>query len=172
MALVAVVAVATHGVIGLNNAMPWHLPEDLRRFKALTQGHPVLMGRKTYESILAQLGKPLPGRPHWVITRQPDWAAAAEHAAQVRPAASLEAAMAEAEQSHPGRDLMLVGGAEIYGRALASDLVDRVELTLVHAEPPGDAFFPLDSLRDAQRWQWEAETPGEGCTFWTVRRRR
>ncbi|NBV88136.1 MAG: dihydrofolate reductase, partial [Betaproteobacteria bacterium] len=69
----AVVAMASNRCIGLENSLPWHLPEDLQRFKRLTMGKPVLLGRKTYESILRLRGKPLPGRPHQVLTRQPDW---------------------------------------------------------------------------------------------------
>ena len=73
--LVLVVAVASNGCIGQNNQLPWHIPEDLKHFKAITMGHPVLMGRKTYQSILDQLGKPLPNRHHYVLTRRADWQA-------------------------------------------------------------------------------------------------
>lgn len=173
MSLTAVVAIARNGVIGLNNTMPWHLPEDLRRFKRLTTGHPVLMGRKTYDSIVSQLGRPLPGRPHWVISRQADWAPAPEHALQVQVAGSLAEAMAAAASAHPDQTLILVGGAQIYQQALADDLLETIELTLVAAEPDGDAFFPLETLRDPERWTWtraEDSPANEACEFWRLRR--
>lgn len=171
----AVVAVARNGVIGNQNAMPWHVPEDLKRFKALTSGHPVIMGRKTYDSILTQLGRPLPRRPHWVVTRQTGWAPHPDHARQVQTASSLDQAIIQARAAHPDTDLMVVGGAEIYRQAMATDLLDRVELTLIDLEPEGDAFFPLEALRDPTRWTWalaEDRPAGEGFEFWRVTRQR
>lgn len=169
--VVAVVAVARNGAIGLNNAMPWHLPEDLKRFKAITQGHPVVMGRKTYDSILGQLGRPLPGRPHFVITRQTDWRPLPEHDGQVVRAASVVDAVAAA-QAQEGPAVMLVGGAEVYRQALETGLIDRIELTLVNSEPQADAFFPLEQLRNAEVWHWEPSGRGESFEFWTLNRRQ
>lgn len=133
MPLVSLVAAAAaNGVIGRDNRMPWHLPEDLAHFKRLTLGHPVVMGRKTYESILAALGKPLPGRTNIVVTRQAGFAAPG-----CIVAASLDAALAAAREA---AEIFVIGGAEIYRLALAR--ADRVHLTLIDAAFEGDATFP------------------------------
>lgn len=125
--IVLVVAAADNAVIGRKGQMPWHLPADLRRFKRLTLGKPVVMGRKTFESI----GRPLPGRRNIVITRSPDW-----RAQGVTVVPGLPEALAEA-----GAEVMVIGGAEIY--ALARPLAARIELTRIHLSPEGgDAFFP------------------------------
>jgi dihydrofolate reductase len=139
-----VVAAAANGVIGRDNRMPWHLPEDLAHFKRLTLGHPVVMGRKTYESILAALGKPLPGRTNIVVTRQADFAAPG-----CIVAASFEATLAAAREAE---EIFVIGGAEIY--RLALERADRVHLTLIDAAFEGDATFPaLDPAlwREAER---------------------
>lgn len=128
--LALIVAQAENRVIGLNNEMPWHLPEDLQYFKRVTLGEPIIMGRKTFESI----GRPLPGRTNIVITRQTDWCA---DGAQV--VASLEAAIECATQESP-EEIMVIGGAQIYEASLP--LVDRVYLTQIHQSFEGDAFFP------------------------------
>jgi dihydrofolate reductase len=127
-----VVAAAANGVIGRDNAMPWHLPEDLAHFKRLTLGHPVVMGRKTYESILATLGKPLPGRTNIVITRQPGFAAPG-----CAVVGSLDAAL---DAARGAEEVFVIGGAEIYRLALAR--ADRVYLTRIDAAFEGDATFP------------------------------
>jgi dihydrofolate reductase len=127
-----IVAAAENGTIGRDNRLPWHLPADLRRFKALTMGHHLLMGRKTWESV----GKPLPGRPIVVISRR-----ALSLPEGVRSTLSVEEAIAIARDA--GEDeAFLSGGGEIYRLALAADLVDRVYLTRVHHAFDGDAFFP------------------------------
>lgn len=131
-----VVAAAENGVIGKANGLPWHLSADLRRFKAITVGHTVIMGRKTFDSI----GKGLPGRRNLVVTRNPEF----------RPAGatrvpSLAAAL---DTAGPGCDVFVVGGAEIYRQALP--LADRVYLTVVHASPEGDAHF---FLPDGPEWR-------------------
>ncbi len=134
MTLCLVVAAAENGVIGRNNQLPWYLPEDLKHFKRVTLGKPVIMGRKTWESI----GRPLPGRTNIVITRQPDYLAEG-----ARVVDSLEAALelAEGVALIDGADeVMVIGGADIYRLALPR--ADRVYLTEVHAEVEGDAFFP------------------------------
>jgi dihydrofolate reductase len=125
IALVA--AVARNGVIGRDNGLAWHLSSDLKRFKALTMGKPMLMGRRTWDSI----GRPLPGRRTLVLTR--DRGFRAEGAEVVH---DWEAALAAAA----GTELMVVGGAEIYALALAQ--ADRLHLTEVAAEPDGDVRFP------------------------------
>ena len=132
MTITLIVAVAENGVIGRGGQLPWRLPADLKHFKAVTMGKPVLMGRRTWESI----GRPLPGRRNIVVSRQPGYAAAgAEVFAGLDDA--LRALGAEAE-------VMIIGGAEIYRAALAQ--ATRVHLTRVHAAPEGDVFFlPLDA---------------------------
>lgn len=132
--LALIVAAAENGVIGQGGTMPWHLPADLRHFKATTLGHPVLMGRKTYESI----GRPLPGRRNVVITRNADWLAPG-----VETAPSLQAALdlvADAPLA------FLIGGGQLYVQALAAGLVQQVHLTRVLAQPRGDTFFPIAKL--------------------------
>lgn len=126
-AIALVVAVARNGVIGRDNGLAWHLSSDLKRFKALTLGKPMLMGRRTWASI----GRPLPGRRTLVLTRDPDFRA--EGAEIVH---DWDAAVAAAAAP----DLMVVGGAEIY--ALALPHADRLHLTEVEAEPEGDVRFP------------------------------
>jgi dihydrofolate reductase len=126
------VAVARNGVIGRDNKLPWHLPADLKRFKQLTLGQPVIMGRKTYDSILEQLGKPLPGRDNIVITRNIDF-----QAPGCKIAGSLQEAIRLAGEAE---EIWVIGGGQIFTEALA--LADRVYMTWVHADVPGDAYFP------------------------------
>jgi dihydrofolate reductase len=125
-----VAAVADNGVIGADGGMPWHLPADLAHFKQLTLGKPVLMGRLTWESI----GKALPGRRNFVLTRDPAW-----EATGAERVASLDEAVRVAEK-HGAAELMVIGGADVYRQALP--LAARIHLTRVHAEPWGDTLFP------------------------------
>ena len=127
--IVLVVAIAQNGVIGKGGAIPWHISDDMKRFKALTLGHTVVMGRKTWDSLPK---KPLPGRINVVVTRQKDW-----QAEGAVTASSLGAAT-----SGTSGTVMIIGGAQIYERALP--LATRIELTEVHKDFPGDAFFTLD----------------------------
>lgn len=128
MLICIVVAAAQNDVIGDHNALPWRLPDDLKRFKALTIGKPVLMGRKTYESI----GKPLPDRPNIVISRQPGLAI---------PGCSVVGSLDEAlEEAGSAPELMVIGGAQLYRQVLPR--TDVIYLTRVHAEIPGDTRFP------------------------------
>jgi dihydrofolate reductase len=129
MLLTAVVAVADNEVIGRDNQLPWHLPADLAHFKRVTLGKPVLMGRRTFESI----GRPLPGRRNVVLTRSAEWLAPAG----VDLFASVDAALA-ALAAEP--EVMVIGGAEIFRQTLPR--LDRVELTRVHCSPPGDVRMP------------------------------
>ena len=131
-----VAAVARNGVIGHRNRMPWHLPEDLRRFRQLTLGHAVIMGRRTFESI----GKPLAGRNNIVVTRSPVWTRAGCHAAH-----SLEAAVAAV---HEREDAFVIGGAQIY--ALALPVASRLYISEIERDFEGDAFFPEF---DRSRWR-------------------
>jgi len=120
---VALVAMADNGVIGRDNGLPWHLPDDLKRFKAITLGHCVLMGRRTFDSI----GKALPGRRNLVLTRNPAW-----RAPGCETVGSLDAARSSAGES----TLFVIGGAEVF--SLSWPIIGRLELTEVHADVEGD----------------------------------
>ncbi len=133
--LALIVAAAENGVIGRDNALPWHLPEDLRHFKRITMGKPIVMGRKTFESI----GKPLPGRTNIVITRNPAFQAAGAHVVSSM-AQALDLAT-DIAQSDVTPEVMVIGGAEIYRAALPR--ADRLYLTEVHASIEGDAVLPV-----------------------------
>ncbi len=125
-----VVAAAENGVIGRGGTLPWHLPADLGHFKAVTMGKPIVMGRKTWESI----GRPLPGRTNIVVSGQPDYRA--EGCVVVQ---SFEAALA-AVAGDDAPEVMIIGGAALYAAALPR--ADRILLTRVHAVLEGDVFFP------------------------------
>jgi dihydrofolate reductase len=122
-----IVAMAKNRVIGANNTLPWHLPADLKRFKALTIGHHIVMGRKTYESI----GKPLPGRTSVVVTRNADYSAPG-----VIVANSLEKAISACGNDE---EIFVIGGAELYRQAIK--FADRIYLTEIDADIQGDAHF-------------------------------
>jgi len=145
-----VVAIADNGVIGVDGAMPWHIAADFRRVKALTIGKPLVMGRKTFDSLPGVL----PERRHIVITRDRGW-----QAEGAESASSLEAALKLANAPH----IAVFGGGQIYAQALP--LADRIELTEVHATPRGDTRFPpmnraewAEIFREAHRP--EGRTPG------------
>ncbi len=133
------VAVAENGVIGRDNALPWRLSADLRRFKALTLGHPVIMGRKTWDSI----GTALPGRRNLVVSRNPTL-----QTPGAERVASLEAALAAAAAGPGAEEVFVIGGAELYRQAMPR--AERIYLTLVRARPEGDVRI---------------EIPGEGWTL-------
>lgn len=137
-------------VMGNQNGLLWHLPKDLRRFKTLTAQHPVVMGRKTFESIVKILGKPLPGRPNIVVTHNTAYAYPGITVVPSLEAGLAAAAVLDREEIHIG------GGAEIYAQALP--YVDRLYLTLVEGTPEGDVYFP--SFED----QFAIETAHEHAT--------
>lgn len=151
-----IVAMAENQTIGIDNSLPWHLPNDLQYFKKVTMAKPIIMGRKTYESI----GRPLPGRTNIVITRQADY-----QAEGIVVVNSLQQALDKAEDisfvaGH--EEVMVIGGAEIYQQALLK--ADRLYITHVHSEIAGDAFFPHVSWNDWQECQREdhqADPAGE-----------
>ena len=133
MEIALIYARAANGVIGKDGTLPWHLPEDLAHFKALTQGHPVIMGRKTWDSLPPRF-RPLPGRANIVVTRQADWQ---ESGAQ--RASSLPEALALAQQSG-STTAWVIGGAQIYAQALP--LATRIEMTEIAQDFAGDAHAP------------------------------
>jgi dihydrofolate reductase len=134
VAIVLLAAVAENGVIGSDNALPWRLSTDLKRFKALTLGKPVVMGRKTYLSI----GKPLPERTNIVITRDKNFRAQGVMVANSVDAA-LDLARGDARR-RGANEIVVIGGTEIFAQTMA--LADRLEITHVHARPEGDVYFP------------------------------
>lgn len=158
--LTLIAAVARNGVIGIDNRLPWHLPADLKHFKALTLGNTVIMGRKTWESLPTSF-RPLPGRRNIVVTRDADYRA---EGAVV--ALSLPAAIAAAESG----EAFVIGGAEMYAAALP--LADRLQLTEIDAAFEGDTHFPAV---DAHHWretsrETHRDETGPGYAFVTYER--
>lgn len=146
-----VAAVAENGVIGANGKLPWHLPEDLRHFKQVTMGHPVIMGRKTWESI----GKPLPNRTNIVISRRPGF---------VAPGAQVASSLDEALALCAGREsVMVIGGNEVFRAALphAAGLI----LTEIHRDYPGDVVFPEFDRRAWKETRRESRLATNGIPF-------
>jgi dihydrofolate reductase len=144
--LTLIAAVAKNGIIGRDNKLPWRLPEDLKHFKALTMGHPMIMGRKTWESLPGKL----PGRPHIVVTRNSAYQA--DGASVVN---SLHAAVAAAGETD---EVFVIGGADLYAQAF--DFADRLQLTEIDADFEGDAHFPnwdRSKWREAARETHRAE---------------
>lgn len=146
-----IVATANNDVIGVNNTLPWHLPEDLKRFRALTTGHHIIMGRKTYES----LGRLLPNRTTVIVTRNKDYKVEGALTAN-----SLEAAIALCKGDI---EPFLIGGAELYQHGLA--LATRLYITRVHAEFAGDAFFPTVDFNHWQLVEKKDHLSGSGLEY-------
>lgn len=151
--IVMVAAVARNGIIGAKGGLPWHLPEDLRHTKRLTMGHPLVMGRATYDAI----GRPLPGRTNVVLTTRPGW-----HPDGVTVVRSLEEAVAAFA---PG-PVMIFGGGRVYEQAMP--YADRLQITHVDAEPDGDTRFPRI---DPGVWVETAREDHDAFAFVTYRRR-
>ena len=155
--IVMIAAVAKNRVIGKGNKLLWNIPEDMARFKVLTAGHTVIMGRKTWESLPPRF-RPLPVRRNGVITRQTDYAAPGAEVA-----GSLENALQRASTAAVA---FIIGGEQIYTQAMA--VADRLEITEVDQEPEGDARFPEIAAVD---WEKAAESKGAGFVFVTYRKR-
>lgn len=154
MRIVIVAAVARNGVIGVDGSLPWRIPEDLARFRELTMGHALVMGRETFESI----GRPLPGRVNIVLTRRRDWSREG-----LEVAASLDEALSIAAAAES--DAFIAGGAEVYRAALGR--ADLMEITEVDAEPAGDTWFPPV---DWSEWREVARESHPGFSFVTHER--
>lgn len=146
-----IVAIAKNRVIGVNNTLPWHLPEDLKRFRALTTGHHIIMGRKTYDS----LGRLLPGRTTVIVTRNQDYKV--EGAIVVH---SLEAAIVACGDDN---EAFLIGGAELYKDGLK--LANKLYVTEINAEYEGDAFFPEFETSEWQAGARERHQAESGLEF-------
>ena len=142
-----IAAMANNRVIGLDNKMPWHLPADLRHFKSVTMSHPIIMGRKTFESI----GKALPGRRNLVISRNPDLAIEG-----VEVFGSINEALISCNGL---TEVMIIGGANIYEQML--EYADRLYLTFIELETKGDAFFPDWKLYDWKEVERESHEPDD-----------
>lgn len=131
-------------VLGKDNQLLWHIPDDLKRFKRLTLGHPIIMGRKTYDSIVDVLGKPLPGRTNIVITRQPLIEEERYHRSEYKESAefvsSLEEAIEKAKEAPGSEEIFIGGGGQIYKESLP--FVDKLYLTLIEDDKEGDSYFP------------------------------
>jgi len=159
-------AMARNRVIGRQNTLPWRLPADLAHFKSLTSGHPVIMGRRTFES----LGRPLPNRTNIIVTRNQKYSPVGCLVAH-----SLEDALHLGAQHEAGDHpvMFVIGGENIYSQALA--LADRLYITLVDAEIEGDARFPefdLDDWREVERVEHPADVKNSyACTFLTLERK-
>jgi dihydrofolate reductase len=164
--LCLIAALAQNRVIGADNQLPWHLPADLKHFKALTMGKPIIMGRKTWDS----LGRPLPGRLNLVVSRQPGL-----QLPGAEVFASLEAAIVRADQwalAEDADELMLIGGAQLYEQGLA--LAERLYLTRVGLSPAGDAWFPEFEgpswqLADEDEHAATADVPAYAYQVWQRR---
>jgi len=188
-ARVILLAAVAHGnVIGVRNTLPWHLPEDLKRFKALTTGHAVAMGRKTFDSIVARLGKPLPNRRNVVLTRDAAWRApgssglsgSSGSSGSSSSSSALDAPTPPVEVLHSPADLLgldadpifVIGGAEVY--AMTIDHAHELDITEVDLAVEGDAFFPaIDPAvwaKESGPWQM-SELQSLRYRFVTYRRR-
>jgi dihydrofolate reductase len=160
--LVLIAAIAEESrAIGIDMRLPWHIPADLKRFKRLTMGHPMIMGRKTFDSLIIQFGKPLPGRRHLVLTSDPSRV--------THPAAEcfrdFDSALAAASESER---VFVAGGRSVYEYALLR--VDRLELTIVEGDYEGDTHFPEYRHLIGSVFRLDTVEHGDGYRFETYRR--
>jgi dihydrofolate reductase len=147
-----IAAMARDRVIGVGNRLPWHLPEDLKHFKQVTHGHPIVMGRKTFESI----GRLLPGRENRIVSRQPGY--------RVEGARVFSSLREACEAPAPSdREIFVIGGEQVYREALP--IADRLYLTEIDAAFEGDAFFPAWNRAEFREASRERFAPGEGRAF-------
>lgn len=158
-----IVAVSQNGVIGKDNDLLWHIPEDMKRFKETTMGKPCIMGRKTFESILDILGKPLPKRENIVVSRS-----GYAHEG-VTTCTSLEDALTYAK-SKTSDEVIIMGGAQIYAQAMEEGLVDKIYLTRVLKDYEGDAFFEIPSSDDWKRTENLSQDTNPPCEFISLAR--
>ena len=159
MQIILILAMATNRVIGRNNDIPWHIPGEQQRFKKITMGHTLIMGRRTYQSI----GRPLPGRKTVIITRSPDY-----HEPGCSVAHSLDEAF---ELCQADEKVFVAGGGDIYAQTLA--IADAIYLTTLHRKEVGDIFFPEFSEKDFVKEEEEVvDNEEEPYTFAIYRRLR
>lgn len=162
MKLSSIVAMTQNRVIGKNNAMPWHVPEDLKRFKALTMGKPMIMGRKCFESLPGIL----PGRPHIVVSRTSPRNTTTNnkvhYVKSIREGINLGKGMARESGAD---EVFIIGGGEIYAQTMG--MIDRLYLTLLHEEYEGDTFFPAF---DWAAWKVLLEQKEEQYSFFILQK--
>lgn len=153
MSVTIIAAIARNNCIGKNGAIPWHLPEDMNRFKKLTTGRTVIMGRKTWES-LPERFRPLPDRTNIVLTRQANY--------PLPPGVERFSSLIEALAAHETKSIFVIGGADVYAQAMP--LANRLEITRVDQDVDGDTFFPpIDESEWTETQRWERD----GFTFLT-----
>jgi len=152
-----IAAVAKNNVIGIKNRLPWNLPEDLKRFKDLTAGKTVMMGSKTFESIVSMLGKPLPNRTNIVLAREENY--------KVPEGVILQTSITDAMRNYGSSDIFVIGGGEIYRQTI--DLADTLYITHVDKEVEGDTHFPTI---DPKKWRLVSEEKHEGYSFCVYKR--
>jgi len=158
MSISLIAAVAKNGVIGHENDLPWYLPEDLKKFKELTTGHPVLMGRKTFDSVMRRLGKPLPNRLNILITRDKDH--------KVPPEVIVYTDLQQAIEDYKDKKLFIGGGGQIFEQTI--DKADTLYITHVDFESKGDSFFPKIDLNI---WNLAQEEKHENFSFVIYRKK-
>lgn len=153
----AIAAIGKNRELGKGNELLWHIPDDLKRFKELSKGHPVILGRKTFESIIAALGKPLPGRTSVVITRDTSW-----NYPGAIVATSVEEALEKAKQVPGSEEIIIAGGAQIY--ELALPFTDTLHLTIIEDTKDADSFFPPYENKFTNK-TFEETRQWEGLTY-------
>lgn len=158
MIILGPVAVADNLVIGSDNDLPWYFPEDLKHFKEVTMGKTVVMGRKTYESIVKRLGKPLPGRKNVIISRQTDF--------KVPEGVLVFGSMEDVIKDLKGEDIYVIGGAQIF--KLALPYAEKMYMTHIHGDYPGDAYFVKI---DWSQWDKVEEQRSPKFTFAVYKRK-
>ena len=164
MSISIIVGTSENGVIGYSNEIPWHLPRDLKHFALITKGHSVLMGRKTYESIIRRLGHPLPERKNVILTRQKDFKT---------PGCVVVHSWDEVAAETKGEEIFVCGGADIY--KLALPFADKIYLTVVHTVLEGDVYFNFDKsqwIEISKEFHPRDEKNEFDCTFYEYEKRK
>ncbi|HEY4487206.1 MAG TPA: dihydrofolate reductase [Candidatus Paceibacterota bacterium] len=162
--IAAVVAIGKNRELGKNGKLLWHIPDDLKRFKELTKGHPIIMGRKTFESIVGYVGGPLPDRTNIVVTRDPS-RLNLDGYGNVVVAPSLEEAIETAKNQPGSEEIHIGGGAQLYEQALP--MIDKLYLTLIDAEAGADSFFPPYEHLFTKK-VFEEQHEWRGLKYWFV----
>ena len=150
-----IAAVADNGVIGNKNELPWYIKEDLKRFSNLTANHPMVMGRRTYESVIARNGKPLPRRKHFLLTKNKNYQVPEEWTEHVIVCSTFEIAIQKAQAED--HEIFVIGGEKVFESAL--NIADKLEITHIHRSYEGDAYFPTI---DVSKWSAINIIPGLG----------
>lgn len=164
-----IVAMAQNRIIGRDGVLPWHIPADLKRYKARTLGKPLVMGRKTLESLYREVGGPLPGRTNIVVTRQADFDVKDGVIVQPSLEAGLDYACHHALE-HGLEEVFINGGAQIYGQALEQGLASELDITLIHHDVEGDTPFPEFDWNDWREiWREDHEKTEKYPAFSFIR---